>query len=218
MTTITAKKVDAPSEKLLDPEASEWQSASEVTISLEPTPLSLQNSEYIKVAWQNRPYGRIKSLRVKALNNGQWLLLCLQWQVAQNVTQVTNNDVFPDAVGVLFPLNGQDAPLTEMGSPQQPVNAWYWRADHDRPINVTAVGRGTTVRHKNGSLSAQAQWKDGTWQVAIGRPLAAAAGEAVPLAAGQAVKTAFALWEGANQERVGLKAFSPQWHELVIEA
>lgn len=218
MTSITAKKVDAPADKLLDPDAPEWQSASEVSISLEPTPLALQTSEYIKAAWRDRPYGRIKEMRVRALNNGQWLLLRLQWSVAQNVSQTTDNNVFPDAVGVLFPLDGQDAPLTDMGSPQQPVNAWYWRADRDRPINVTANGRGTTTRHQQSSLNAHSQWKEGAWLVAMGRPLAVSEGEAVPLAVGKTVKAAFAVWEGANQERVGLKAFSPQWHQLVIEA
>jgi len=29
-------------------------------------------------------------------------------------------------------------------------------------------------------------------------------------------RVAFAVWEGSNQERAGLHAFSPEWQELSI--
>ncbi|MBK8309158.1 MAG: hypothetical protein IPL00_19195 [Gammaproteobacteria bacterium] len=38
------------------------------------------------------------------------------------------NTDFPDAVAMLFPL-AENAPLF-MGTPEAPVNLWYWRADH----------------------------------------------------------------------------------------
>jgi len=39
----------------------------------------------------------------------------------------------------------------------------------------------------------------------------------VSFKAGQSYRTALAVWSGANAERAGLKAFSPQWVELTLE-
>jgi DMSO reductase family type II enzyme heme b subunit len=40
----------------------------------------------------------------------------------------------------------------------------------------------------------------------------------VSLTPGTASKVAFAVWQGGNQERAGIKAFSPDWQELQIDA
>ena len=42
--------------------------------------------------------------------------------------------------------------------------------------------------------------------------------EAVQLAPGGAVKIGFAVWEGSNGERAGVKSFSKEWRELALEA
>ncbi len=215
--TISARRVQATAERLLDPEAAEWKAAAGHTVPLQPTPIGLQNAPYIQAAWKGRPYGRTKALDVRVLTNGSWLLLRLSWPAARRVAWVTDDDVFPDAAGVLFPLDGRDAPLIEMGSPEQPVNAWYWRADVEKPANIIATGRGTTSKQADSPLAGRGLWQSGVWEVAIGRPLDVAGAAAAPLAAVGKVKVAFAVWEGANQERVGLKAYSPEWHELVIE-
>jgi DMSO reductase family type II enzyme heme b subunit len=40
----------------------------------------------------------------------------------------------------------------------------------------------------------------------------------VALAPGAVSKIAFAVWQGSDQERAGLKAFSPDWQELELDA
>ncbi|MBK8309159.1 MAG: hypothetical protein IPL00_19200 [Gammaproteobacteria bacterium] len=35
---------------------------------------------------------------------------------------------------------------------------------------------------------------------------------------GQVLRSAFAVWDGGNQERAGIKAFSPAWLDLKLEA
>ncbi len=44
------------------------------------------------------------------------------------------------------------------------------------------------------------------------------AASAIQIAPGQTLRTTFAVWEGSNLERAGIKAFSPAWLELEIEA
>src|SRR3972149_4796663 len=73
-----------------------------------------------------------------------------------------------DAAAVPLPAR-DDAPLQTMGSPEQPVNAWLWRADLEAPIAATATGLGTTVRSKNGSLSAAASYEAGGRQGGLRR-------------------------------------------------
>jgi DMSO reductase family type II enzyme heme b subunit len=51
----------------------------------------------------------------------------------------------------------------------------------------------------------------------IGRPLQVKE-EAVNLAPGQPNVVGFAAWEGGNGERGGVKAFSKEWRDLILEA
>jgi DMSO reductase family type II enzyme heme b subunit len=105
-----------------------------------------------------------------------------------------------------------------MGSANQPVNAWYWRADLEAPISVTATGLGTTVRSANGSLSAAGSYESGGWRVVISRPFAVKGQGLVALSPGQSGQVGFAVWQGSNQERAGIKATSLDWEPLEIQA
>jgi DMSO reductase family type II enzyme heme b subunit len=217
---MLAKKVGAASQSLLDPDAAEWQEAPLETIATAPAPIDNQPNDYLKVSWQDREFGVVKELRVRALHNGLRIFFRLEWDDAKPDYRVTDDTVFTDGAGVLFPLRG-DADIANMGSVDQPVNAWHWRADfEDQPKNVTGGGVGAAQRLPNGSLSAKSRWDDGVWRLVIGRPFAVpeSADEAVPLEPGKKVKVGFAIWEGSIGERAGFKAFSEEWRELEIEA
>ncbi len=190
----------------------------EEALALDPTPLGSQPAEYVRVAWEGRGHGRVKQVRVRAAHNGEALFFHLHWQDDTRNDHIADTDQFADACAVLFPLKG-DAILTSMGDPEKPVNAWYWRADFERAVNVTATGLGTTVRHQDGPLKAAAHHEGGAWQVVISRPFAVdGAGRiTAALAAGQQAKVGFAVWEGSSQERAGLKAVTLDWQELAIE-
>ncbi len=213
---VTAIRLKAPASRLLDPGAAEWRSAPEEALALEPTPWGAQPSEYVQVAWRDRPYGLTHELRVASAHNGEAIFFRLRWQDETKNDGIADTDQFADATAVLFPLKG-DAPLSNMGSRQQPVNAWYWGADLEEPVNVTAQGLGTTVRHQDGLLEARGLCDDGGWQVVISRPLAASSENAVALRPGQRGKVGFAVWQGSNQERAGIKAVTPDWQPLEIE-
>jgi hypothetical protein len=40
----------------------------------------------------------------------------------------------------------------------------------------------------------------------------------VEFTGGQALRATFAVWDGGNLERAGIKAFSPSWLEMNLEA
>jgi len=199
----------------MDPAAAEWAAAPEETLPLQQTPWASQPSEYARNAWKDRPYGQTAAVAVAAAHNGEALFFRLSWADDSKDDGIRDTTQFADGAAVLFPVRG-DAQLQTMGSPEQPVNAWYWRADLEAPLAITATGLGTTVRSKNGSLSAAGSYEAGGWQVVISRPFAARGDGVVVLAPGQAGKVGFAVWQGSNQERAGIKATSADWQPLEI--
>jgi DMSO reductase family type II enzyme heme b subunit len=200
----------------MDPAAPEWASAPEETLALQQTPWASQPSEYAQNAWKDRPYGLTSAVKVAAAHNGEALFFRLSWQDETKDDGIRDTTQFADGAAVLLPVR-DDAPLQAMGSPEQPVNAWYWRADLEAPIAVTATGLGTTVRSKSGSLSAAGSYEAGSWRVVISRPFAAGGNGFAVLRPGQAGKVGFAVWQGSNQERAGIKATTLDWQPLEIQ-
>jgi DMSO reductase family type II enzyme heme b subunit len=218
MATLTAKRVEAPSQALLDLDAPQWGEIAVEPVPLEPSPLETQPSDYVIAAWQNRPYGVLTEVRVRQLHNGEALFFLLEWDDAQPDTRITNIDTINDAAAIIFPMK-EDAPLLVMGSEDQPVNVWFWRADWERPRNITAVGHSTSVRLGEAPLVARSAWRDGVWRVVIARPFQVdwPVEEAVALSPGVSVRVSVAVWDGSNQERGGIKAISSIWHQLNVE-
>lgn len=214
-------KVSVARERLLDPLAAEWGSIAGESLKMDATPLANQPSEYIKASRDERQIGKVRSLLVQAAHNGADVFFRLSWEDPNQNTEITDNNVFPDGCGILMPLKGGDPPIDEMGSKDAPVNAWFWRADlKDVPHNTIAQGLGTTQFSKQCPIQARSAWGQGAWAVVFARALAVPEqkDETVQLAAGQAVKVGFAVWEGSNGERAGVKSFSKEWRELTLEA
>lgn len=213
---MRAKKVDATTEELLNPASRRWARVKGEAVPLEGTPVQLQPSRYIRAKWSDRPTGTVRALTVRPAHNGRQLFFHLEWR-----DDTPNHDysgsAFPDAAGILFPLNG-DSPLQTMGSPEAPVNAWYWRADDEGAHNVVATGLGTATPTAGARLLGEARWDKGVWRVVIGRSLRSPRGAvAVRFGRGRPTKVAFAVWEGSRGERGGIKAFSNRWRELTLE-
>lgn len=216
---MQAKKVTATRPALLDPAAAQWSSAERVTLVLMPTPLASQPSAYVRAAWKDKAYGKVRSVRVSALNNGSEIFFRLEWEDPEKNDTVTDT-TFADAAALLFPMRS-DAPLMTMGDRQHPVNAWHWRADlGEQGRNNVAHGLGSTVLSDKSHIVCRASWDKGVWRVVISRPLSVPdqADEAVQFKPGQQTRFATAIWEGQNGERAGIKAFSQSWRPLTIEA
>jgi len=216
---MQVKRTDARTEELIDPSSEAWKKARSATVVLSPTPVEMQPTEYVRASWKGRPYGGASSMAVRALHNGAEIFFRLQWNDESPDGKIADINQFADAAAVLFPLV-DDAPLLGMGAKDKPVNAWLWRADWERPKNVAAQGMGTTQRRDDPALAATARHARGRWHVVVSRSLNGKSSPAgtVSLTPGTASKVAFAVWQGGNQERAGIKAFSPDWQDLQIEA
>ena len=217
---MQCKKVTASREQLLDPVAAAWSTIPGEPLTMAATPLANQPSEYIKASRDEKQIGKVRNLLVQSAHNGTDIFFRLTWEDASQNTEVTDNNMFPDGCGILMPLNGGDPPIDEMGSKDAPVNAWFWRADlKDVPHNTVARGLGSTQFSKKCLIQTKSTWGQGAWAVVFARPLAAPdqKDEMTQLAPGSSVKVGFAVWEGSNGERAGVKSFSKEWRELQIE-
>jgi DMSO reductase family type II enzyme heme b subunit len=217
---MQAHRVSQASEAFAAPESPLWASQPVSEVTLAGVPLGLQPTAYIVASRQQRPVGRVTQVRVQAVHDGREVAFRLEWRDGVRNLETSDNDVFPDGAALLFALH-REAPLVSMGAEGQPVNAWHWRADRPgRGLSNVATGLGTTRVTDESEISAAADWEGGRWALVFRRTLRVPGGddEVVQFSVGQHRKLAFAVWEGANGERAGLKAFSPEWHELVLEA
>ncbi len=213
---MKAAKLQLATRTLLNPAAQQWAKVPAEEISLASTPLSEQPSPYVRATWAGKPLGAVRFLKVQATHNGKDIAFRLEWADETENKDHGDGSVFPDAAGVLFPLN-KDAPLESMGVPKAPVNAWYWRSNlpEGEGQNLIARGAGTVQETPKSFAQTRAHWADGRWQVVLTRPLTVD-GDGVQLSSKQSTKVAFAVWEGSSQERGGLKSFSKHWLDLEI--
>jgi steroid C-25 hydroxylase gamma subunit len=203
---------------LLEPDAAGWTAAKSETLKLAGTPLALQPTAAIQVAWAKRRIGAVDRVAVAAFHDGARLAFRLDWPDATENLEVNDTVTFPDAAAVVLAVKS-DAPLVSMGAPGLPVNAWYWRADETQGREVVAEGIGTSRTLDGALVTARSRWKAGRWQVVIARPLRVTSSEPVAqLEPGRATPFAVAVWEGSNGERAGIKAFSGEWRELALDA
>ncbi len=215
---VTAVRVSASDDALLDPEGSGWSGVAVERIDLDPTPIVLQPSEYVQNKWKPLGHGNTPEMRVAAAHNGTAIFFRLEWEDGTDNSRPNDMADFPDQAGVMMPIK-DDAPISEMGLPDKPVNMWLWRADLEAPLYVTATGRGTSVRQKETPLAGRGVWREGVWRVVVSRPfnVSLPAGVVVPLAPGVSHKCTFAVWQGSEKERAGLKAYQPVWQPLEVE-
>jgi len=214
---IVAEKVSATKEELLKLDSSAWSSAKGYTIEMASTPLANQPSPYIKATREEKDLGKVKEMSLKALHNGEEIFFRLRWESEEQNLEIGDLDTFPDGVSLLFPMRDDiDCPIKEMGTPDSPTNAWYWRADFDnRPKNQISEGLSTSLYTDDSSVIASSAWNGGGWDIIMGRPLKVKE-EAATFAAGSKKSIGVAAWEGATGERGGVKAFSKEWRDLVL--
>ena len=216
-------KVSGTPEQLLDAAAAAWAGVPAETMTMAATPLANQPSEYIKASRDEKQIGKCRSLSVQSAHNGTDVFFRLSWgDESENDKEVTDTNMFPDGCGILMPLASGDTPIEEMGSKDNGVNAWFWRANFkpDEARNTVAHGLGSTEFSKKSPIRARGSWQQGTWTVVFTRALSVPEleKEAVQLAPGKAVKVGFAVWDGGSGERAGVKAFSKEWRDLALEA
>ncbi len=217
---MLAKRINFGAEEPGDPAAKIWGRFPARKVALVPAPVGLQPSKYIQGKWRDGQFGATSALGLQAVHDGTELAIRLEWECEQPVATIIDNDQFADAAALLFPLS-ESASLI-MGAGGEPVSIWFWRADRPKVAhNNVAVGIGTSRLTSSPLISTRAEHTHGRWALVFRRALAAdatAAAEVAPFDPGKAYRVALAVWRGANAERAGLKAFSPEWVELTLEA
>jgi len=205
---MKANRIQAASGDLLNPAAAFWQNADTASIDLSPTPLGMvaERSPFLALS---QDHGAITGMKAAAVHNGDAFALRLTWADPTKDDKLNDLTSFVDGVAVLFGLTAKTEALT-MGSPHDPANAWYWKANMAEPFDILAQGFGNTERRPAtvSRLSVSASHDGANWSVIFARPLAAKGDGQVHLVPGRKARVAFAVWEGSHQERSGRKSFS----------
>lgn len=222
MEQIVCKSVSKSKKELLDSRNAFWKGSTMIKVETAATPLANQPSPYIKGVYDESKIGAVKELRLSTFHNKEDIFFYFEWTSNKANRQIEDINVFPDGLGILFPFGDiEKTQIKEMGSKEYPTNSWYWRPDFkEKPKNQVAHGLSTSLYTENSSIQSHSSWDKATWCLVITRPLKVSGQgeETVELALGGRIGIGFAVWEGSNGERGGVKAFSKEWRELVIEA
>lgn len=150
-------------------------------------------------------------LSVQAAATSDGLYFRLRWEDARPDTDIRDIDQFADAVAIQFAVDGDtDTPIL-MGDEDKPVYVWYWNAARQRAEKLFAYGFGTLARMDGQDIEAASVYENGEWTVVFHAPLTT--GE-IDVTVPDGIPVAFAVWDGANEERDGFKAVSLDWESF----
>lgn len=188
---------------LESPTGSGWEAVPAVEMPVSSAPSGLPNAADTSVGL----------LEVQTAHTEETMYVRLSWSDATADRNVTGPRSFVDAAAVQVPVNRSTRPAIAMGSSDNPVNVWYWRADEGSE-ELLAGGAGTTTQFENSTLTTRATHQDGRWAVVFERNMTADAAARTDVRTGDYdTAIAFAVWNGTNMERSGRKAVST-WHHL----
>jgi DMSO reductase family type II enzyme heme b subunit len=166
-------------------------------------------------------HGKISHLKFKIAHNEKTANVYVSWKDESRDDKIEDLDQFIDSLAVMFPLTPTANSMT-MGDANNPVNAWFWRADKAEPYDVIAHGFGTSKRRGGSTLglSAASRYHNGRWHVVFQRSLRVnmISHDQVGFKPGAISGIAFAVWDGSNKERSAQKSFSGNWLPFEIDA
>ena len=212
--------VKAANEKLLDPFSSAWSGVKEHNVDLFQTPIGMVQhlSPFMALSGD---HGKISHLKFKIAHNEKTANVYVSWKDESRDDKIEDLDQFIDSLAVMFPLTPTANSMT-MGDANNPVNAWFWRADKAEPYDVIAHGFGTSKRRGGSTLglSAASRYHNGRWHVVFQRSLRVnmISHDQVGFKPGDISGIAFAVWDGSNKERSAQKSFSGNWLPFEIDA
>jgi hypothetical protein len=204
----------AEEQALLDPKNEAWDQAVPTTIILNRTPRVYQTEPAT-----SRP---APALEARAIRVGGKLFVRLHWEDAtRNAPQAPprktgaagvpeviykrptgETSTFADAAAIMVPerWTGPAFPSLVMGDAKNPVRLFYWNASRGAE-ELSATGR-ATPKPSGRAFGHRAEYADGHWALTAALPDKA---DGTPVA--------FAVWDGAHNDRDGLKFFSV-WYVL----
>ncbi len=197
-----------------DPAFTGWQVVSPEDVEMVPAPLGLQPTDHIRVNWEDRPYGEVESISARVVHDGDAIAVQMSW--ADEKPSTGAGEGFPDGAAIAFPVRGEPV-LMQMGSADSPMHFVQWQASKKEARSVVAKGIGSSVPGQPVGEKVQGSWTGGRWSVVFMRALAGE-GLSANLVAGKETQIGFAVWNGSNEERAGIKAVSTDWTKLSLEA
>ncbi len=192
-----------------DPDDIIWERLPEYRVQVLPAP-AVHPSVELRVNYDDPGY----YVYLHLARTSERLYVRMRWRDDTHDT-ATTKDRFRDAAAVQFSL-GDDATSYLMGSgPQEAVNIWYWPGDGTPVQNLAAGGYGSTTILPSQSVTGDAHYEnnDGDpneWAVVMSRPLAVE-GDFEASFRRYEVPVAFAVWQGSDGQRDGLKHVSDGW-------
>ncbi|MBK5932868.1 dimethylsulfide dehydrogenase subunit gamma [Rhodovulum imhoffii] len=192
-----------------DPDDIIWERLPEYRVRMVPAP-AVHRSVELRVNYDTPD----QDLYVTFAHTSERFYVRLRWR-DDTADRQTGRDRFRDGAAVQFSL-GDDTTSYLMGTgPDQPVNIWYWSADGHQIQNLAAGGYGSLTRLPIQTVSGDGLYTDNPgdpneWTVVMSRPLAVR--DEYEVALNRAVvPIAFALWQGSEAQRDGLKSVSEGW-------
>lgn len=186
-----------------DPDHPAWENAPASSVALEtafPGHPSISGTALTQAA------------EVRALATPKGLALRLEWRDPATDERKTSHR-FADGVAVQFARDGKADTTPYMGGGGRHVNIWYWNAAKNAAENLWADGFGTLARLPTQDVTARGRHGDGKWRVVFFRAWRSPEKRAARIDSGTR-PVAFAVWNGANDERDGFKAVTMQWQSL----
>lgn len=191
--------------RINDPDDTVWDRLPEYRMTLNPAP-----PVHESVALRHDPDAPGRDVFFTVARTSDRFYVRLRWHDASRDT-ATTLDRFRDGAAVQFSLGDAGTSAIMGTGPAAPVNIWYWRADDDSVQSLGAGGPGSTTRLDDQPVSGASQYRaTRQWVVVMSRPLAATGPHQVSFDRAE-LPIAFAVWQGADGERDGLKRVSDDW-------
>lgn len=188
-------KGDVPAE---DPTSPVWDTVPDVQF-----PMSAQ------VHWEPRIFSvTVHSVQVKSVQNGKEMAILLIYK--------DPTDDPGDAAALEFMVGPKKAHFAHGQLMAQveggPVNIWYWKNSTQSVNDMWAKGFGTLRPQNHQDVKGKGAYKDGEWRVVFSRPLMDDDKEDAQFPLGKFQNIAFAIWDGANNEKGAQKAVTSWWY------
>ncbi|OYR39478.1 MULTISPECIES: ethylbenzene dehydrogenase-related protein [unclassified Halorubrum] len=190
---------------LADPTGDAWQSVETVDVPMSSSGAAVPGGSDAAV----------DSASVAAARTDERLYLRLSWSDASANTSTDSLRAFADSTAVQLPVSSEERPPIAMGSTDNRVNVWYWNGA-DGTESLLAGGAGSTTQIPESAVETNAAHSGDRWTVVFSRPLASDRANVTDIAPNEDVNAAFAVWQGANEERSGQKAVS-EWYYLSLD-
>lgn len=192
-----------------DPDDTIWERLPQYRVSMLPAP-AVHESVELRVNYDAPE----TFLYFTPARTSDRVYMRLRW-VDETRDQTTGFDSFRDAVAVQFSLGGDETSYLMGNGPLNAVNIWYWRSDDDTIQNLAAGGPGSTTLLDSQPVTGESDYftnedDPNEWVVVMSRPLPAKGDYEVSFRR-EDVPAAFAVWQGSEAERDGLKRVSDGW-------